>query len=249
MSPNHLSQETRNLKTEDISPSDGHFRYLSSLEAIALSFGYAVGWGSFVLPGTVFLPNAGPAGTVIGLLIGTVAIIVLAFNYHKMAVSIHDSGGAYGVTSKMFGRNHGFIVGWFLFLTYVAILWANATALILLARYLFGNVLQFGFHYTVIGFDVYFGEVLLSLAAIVLCGLVCILSKRFAIRLHTFCAFVLVIGVVTCFVAALFAHKGGTAAMAPAFSTGSPVSIQILRILAVVPWAFVGFEAIVQSSS
>ena len=83
------------MKTEDIRPSDGHVRYLSSLGAIALSFGYAVGWGSFVLPGTVFLPNAGPAGTIIGLLIGTVAIIVLAFNYHKMTVSIHDSGGAY----------------------------------------------------------------------------------------------------------------------------------------------------------
>ena len=55
----------------------------------------------------------------------------------------------------------------FLFLTYIAILWANATALVLLARYLFGGAFQFGFHYTMVGFDVYFGEVLLSLAAIV----------------------------------------------------------------------------------
>ena len=48
--------------------------YLSPLAVIALSFGYAVGWGAFVLPGTMFLPNAGPAGTIIGFLIGTVAI-------------------------------------------------------------------------------------------------------------------------------------------------------------------------------
>ena len=39
---------------------------------------------------------------------------------------------AEGIT-KIFGYNHGFLVGWFLFLTYVAILWANATALVLLA--------------------------------------------------------------------------------------------------------------------
>lgn len=223
--------------------------YLSPLGIIALSFGYAVGWGSFVLPGTMFLPNAGPVGTTIGFLIGTVAIIVLAFNFHKVTTVIQGSGGTYGFITKVFGANHGFLVGWFLFLTYVAILWANATALVLLARYLFGDALQFGFHYTMVGFDVYFGEVLLCLAAIVFSGFACILSKRFAVRLHTFFAFVLFAGVVTCFIAALLHHKGGMADMGPAFSTGSPRPIQILRILAMVPWAFVGFEAVVQSSS
>ncbi|MBO4648047.1 MAG: amino acid permease [Lentisphaeria bacterium] len=223
--------------------------YLTPLGVIALSFGYAVGWGSFVMPGTMFLPNAGPAGTIIGLLIGTAAIVVLAFNFHKMTNGVQVSGGIYGFITKIFGRNHGFLVGWFLFLTYVAILWANATALVLLARYLFGDAFQFGFHYTMVGFDVYSGEVLLSLAAILFCAGVCLLSKRFAIRLHTFFAFVLAAGVVTCFLAALFGHKGGWEAMTPAFAAESPVSIQILRILAMVPWAFVGFEAVVQSSS
>ena len=223
--------------------------YLSPLAVVALSFGYAVGWGSFVLPGTMFLPNAGPAGTVTGFLIGTVAIVVLAFNFHKVTTRIRGSGGTYGFITKVFGQNHGFLMGWFLFLTYMAILWANATALVLLARFLFGDALQFGFHYTMVGFDVYFGEVLLCLAAIGLCGWVCILSRKFAVRLHTFFAFVLIAGVVTCFIAALWQHEGGTASMGPAFSTGSPRSIQVLRILAMVPWAFVGFEAVVQSSS
>ena len=227
----------------------GHTAYLSPLAVIALSFGYAVGWGSFVLPGTMFLPNAGPLGTLIGFLLGTVAIFVLAFNFHRVSTRIRGSGGTYGFITEVFGQNHGFLIGWFLFLTYMAILWANATALVLLARFLFGDALQFGFHYTMVGFDVYFGEVLLCLAAIVLCGWVCVLGKRFAIRLHTFFAFMLIAGVVTCFVAALWQHEGGLGAMGPAFSTGSPRSIQILRILAMVPWAFVGFEAVVQSSS
>ena len=227
----------------------GSFAYLSPLAVIALSFGYAVGWGAFVLPGTVFLPTAGPAGTMIGLLIGTAAIVVLAFNFHLVTAHLRGTGGTYGFVTKLFGYNHGFLVGWFLFLAYVAILWANATALVLLARYLFGDVLQFGFHYTMVGFDVYFGEVLLCLAAIVLCGWICILGKRLAVRLHTFFAFVLVAGVATCFIAALMRHTGGTASMGPAFSTGGSKGIQILKILAMVPWAFVGFEAVVQSSS
>ena len=223
--------------------------YLSPLAVVALSFGYAGGWGAFVLPGTLFLPNAGPVGTIIGLLIGTVAIVVLAFNYHKVATSVQGVGGTYGFVSKVFGYNHGFLVGCFLFLTYLAILWANATALVLLARYLFGNAFQFGFHYTMVGFDVYFGEVLLSLAAIAFCGGACLLSKRLAIRLHTFCAFVLFAGVVICFIAALLGHNGGIATMTPAFSAGSSKTIQIIRILAMVPWAYVGFEAVFQSSS
>ena len=127
--------------------------YLSSLGVIALSFGYAVGWGACVMPGTAFLPKAGPVGTVIGLVLGTLAVIVLAYNYHKATVGIQGSGGTYGFVAKTFGYNHGFIVGWFLFLTYVAILWANATAMVLLVRYLFGNALQLGFHYTMIDFE------------------------------------------------------------------------------------------------
>ena len=169
-----------------VKKGSGNIAYLSPLAVIALSFGYAVGWGAFVLPGTVFLPNAGPAGSIIGFLIGMAIVVILAFNYHKAAVNIQGSGGTYGFVTKAFGYNHGFLVGWFLFLTYIAILWANATALVLLVRFLFGDALQFGFHYTMVGFDVYFGEVLLCLAAIVLCGFACILSKRFAVRLHTF---------------------------------------------------------------
>jgi len=232
-----------------IGENDRGNAYLSPLAVIALSFGYAVGWGSFVMPGTMFLPKAGPAGTVIGFLIGTVAIVVLAFNYHKMTSSVPTSGGAYGYITKTFGYNHGFLVGWFLFLTYIAVMWANATALVLLARFLFGDLLQFGFHYSMVEFDVYLGEVLLSLSAIMICGLVCLLSKRFTIRLHTFFAIVLIIGVLVCFLAALFGHRGGTATMAPAFSSDGPIWLQIIRIFAMVPWAFVGFEAVVQSSS
>ena len=223
-------------------------RYLSFPGALALSFGYAVGWGAFVLPGTMFLPGAGPVGAIVGFLIGTLAIAVLAFNFHKVTTSIQGSGGTYGFIAKVFGQNHGFLMGWFLFLTYMAILWANATALVLLGRFLFDDALQFGFHYTMVGFDVYLGEVLLCLAAIVLCACACIIGKRLAVGLHMFFAFALVVGVVICFVAALIQHKGGMAVMGPAFSTSAPKAVQIIRMLAIVPWAFVGFEAVVQSS-
>lgn len=39
------------------------FGLFSPVAAIALSFGYAVGWGAFMMPGRAFLPGAGPLGT------------------------------------------------------------------------------------------------------------------------------------------------------------------------------------------
>ena len=230
--------------------ADGSRRgaYLSPLGVVALSFGYTVGWGSFVMPGTTFLPNAGPVGSIVGFLLGTAAMIVLAINYHKVINHIHGEGGAYVFVTKIFGHNHSFLVAWFLFVTYIAIMWANATALVLLARFIFGDIFQFGFHYTVLDFDVYLGEILLSIAAIILCGGVCLVGRRFAIRIHTFFVVALLLGVGVCFVAALRGHQGGLATMGPAFSTNGPAWIQTLRIFAMAPWAFVGFEAVIHSS-
>ena len=222
--------------------------YLSPLAVVALSFGYAVGWGSFVMPGTTFLPGAGPLGTVIGILIGAVAMSVFALNYHRMVVQAPGPGGAFAFTVKAFGADHGFLIAWFLVLTYMAILWANATALVLLARYLFGDAFQFGFHYTMVGFDVYFGEVLLCILAIAFSGSVCLFRKRFAVGLHTLLAGIFVISVAACFCAACWRHEGGLAAMAPAFAPDVNPGLQIVRILAMIPWAFVGFEAVVNSS-
>ena len=223
--------------------------YLTPLMVLALSFGYAVGWGSFVMPGTMFLPGAGPAGTVIGILIGSVAMAVFAFNYHRMLQRVTGPGGAYAFTTEMFGADHGFLLAWFLWLTYVAILWANATALVLLVRYLFGDALQFGFHYTMAGFEVYFGEVMVCVAATALCGAVCLFRKRLAAWLNTILAGVFVAGVAAVFVAALSHHEGGFAAMGPAFSPEGGHFMQVIHILAMIPWAFVGFEAIVHSSA
>ena len=81
------------------------------------------------MPDTTFLPGAGPLGTLLGLLIGAAIMLFIGINYHFMMVRSHDSGGAISFPKKAFGNDHGFLSAWFLFLTYVAIIWANAAAL------------------------------------------------------------------------------------------------------------------------
>ena len=51
---------------------------LSTFAAWGLSFGFAVGWGAFVMPGAAFLPDAGPLGTVVGILVGAAIAIATA---------------------------------------------------------------------------------------------------------------------------------------------------------------------------
>ena len=125
-------------------------KYLTALGAWALAFGCSVGWGAFVMPGGTFLPIAGPVGSALGLCIGGAVMLILAVNYGYLMNRFPDSGGTYSYTKTAFGYDHGFLSAWFLILTYVAIIWANATALPLIARTVLGGTFQFGFDYEII---------------------------------------------------------------------------------------------------
>ena len=98
------------MKTADVSPSDRGGRYISFWGALALSFGYAVGWGAFIMPGTTFLPGAGPLGTVIGVLLGGAAMVIFAVNYYRLTLRYPGPGGAFSFARKVFGEDHGFLV-------------------------------------------------------------------------------------------------------------------------------------------
>ncbi|MDO4528728.1 MAG: APC family permease, partial [bacterium] len=181
-------------------------KYLTPLGAWALAFGCCVGWGAFVMPGTTFLPVAGPVGTVIGLVIGALLMLVLAANYHFMMNRSKGAGGAYGYASQTFGYDHGYLAGWFLILAYIVVFWGNATALPMIVRNLFGDVFQFGWHYSLFGYDVYLGEALLSLMIMACCALIC-LRPRLAVYLQILFAILLSAGVAVCSACVFFASR------------------------------------------
>ena len=223
-------------------------QFLSPLNVWALAFGCAVGWGAFVMPGTTFLPNAGPLGTVLGILIGAAVMLLLGVNYHYMMNRWPDAGGTYSYSKHAFGYDHGFLSAWFLILVYVAITWANATALPLIFRNLLGDTFQFGFHYRVAGFDVYLGEALLSLFALLLFGVVCIHGGRFAARVQTVMALILIVGVLIGFGAAVRGYNGNLFAVSPGFVPRKMHALAVVNIVALAPWAFSGFESISNST-
>jgi len=222
--------------------------YLSSLGAWALAFGCAVGWGAFIMPGGTFLPIAGPVGTAIGIGLGAMVMLLLAVNYHYLINRFGGRGGAYTYTKECFGYDHGFLSAWFLVLTYIAIIWANATALPLVARTLLGSAFQFGFHYEVAGYHVFLGEILLAVGALALAAFVS-LQRKVAEWTQIVAAVALFGGIVICFVAATGAHAGGEALFSPPYAPQGPALGGVLTIFALTPWAFVGFESISHSAA
>ena len=52
--------------------------YLSPLAVWALSIGSAIGWGSLVVTSKSYLSQAGPLGSIIGLLIGFAMMLMVS---------------------------------------------------------------------------------------------------------------------------------------------------------------------------
>ena len=235
------------MNSQEKKPGSGKAApYLTIAGAWALAFGCSVGWGSFVMPGNTFLPLAGPVGSAVGLGLGAVVMLVIAANYHYLMIRFPDAGGTYTYTKKSFGYDHGFLSAWFLILTYVAIIWANATALPLIARTLLGNAFQFGFHYEIAGYHVYMGELMLSVGSLVLGALVC-LRRRAAERAQILMAVLLFAGIVICFIPAAF-RPGVAEPFRPAFSEKQGALGGTFTVFALAPWAYVGFESICHSA-
>ena len=218
-------------------------RRLTPFTLWALAFGCCIGWGSFMMPGTTFLPTAGTAGTALAVLLGAFVMILIACNYHFLMQKNSKMGGVVTFTKEFFGRDHAFFCAWFLWIAYISLLWANATAVVLMCRNLFGGVLQFGFYYTFASYDVYGGEVLMTLLFLWLFG---ILFARFGSLtkfLVKIAAAVLFIGVIVCFLSTL---NASTEPIKFYFNDAEPLWKQILIIFTLIPWAFVGFETISQ---
>ncbi len=209
----------------------------------AFSIGTSIGWGSFIVTCSAYLQKAGVLGTIFGLLIGMVVILVITWNLQYMIRKLPDAGGIYGFEKHIGGKDLGFVALWFVLLTYLAILWANVTSLPLFARFFLGDTFKFGFRYQFFGYDVWLGEALLSVCALLLIGLLCANSSRLPNRIMIVAAFAFAVGFAVCAVIAIFRHEAAFS-YAPLYTEGSGAFAQIVRIAAISPWAFIGFENI-----
>ena len=223
--------------------------YLSPLAVWALSVGSAIGWGSLVVTSSSYLSQAGPMGSIIGLLIGFVMMLMVSRHYHFLANRYPGTGGLYNYVKFIFGYDRAFLIAWFIFLIYISIFWANATSIPLFARYFLQGVFKKGYLYTIFGYEVYLGEALVTLVVMWLVGLLCMKSKKATARIMVGMVLLFTIGIIICFTAAMAGHSRSEMTMSPAFLPNKSVIRQIVRIAFISPWAFIGFETVSHSAA
>lgn len=261
MEKNEITQSTTGLK-----------RRLSPMNVWAIAFGCVIGWGSFINPGKKFLPNSGVAGTAIAMVLGAIVMIVIAMSYAYMVPKYPKAGGEFTFAKQCFGQKAAYVCGWFLVAAYLTNVPMNSTAIGLIVDGLDGglDLLKFGFHYSIAGFDIYMGEMLLATAILILFGYLNILGVKKAGFVQTILAALLVVSVVTLTIAGVVSAKanglnfepiwgfdkaaaivnGATTESAKEFAHvgTSGIISAILATFAIAPWAYVGFDAIPQAA-
>ena len=216
-------------------------RYLNPVDVWSMAFGCMVGWGVFAMPGTTFLPVAGPAGTLISMLLGMAFMLIIGENFSFLMGRSAMTGGAYSYTKEAFGRDHAFLCSWYLCLSYLTIVFLNGTALFIIVRTLFADIAQKGFHYSVAGNTIYLGETLVSVLVLASVGIMFVLAKPMLQRLHTVLALILFGGIVITGVFCL-PHAAASGELSSFGIQGLNRGYAVLSLVIMAPWAFVGFE-------
>lgn len=247
-------------------------RQLNPLHVWAIAFGCIVGWGSFVNPGKKFLPNSGAAGTAIAMLLGALVMVIIAFSYAYMVPKYPKAGGEFTFTQHCFGKRSAFLCGWFLLAAYLTNVPMNSTAIGLIVDGIDGSadILKWGFHYQIAGFEVWAGEIILASLILIVFGALNIFGVKKAGIVQAVLSSLLVTSVFVLFFAALFSSKARGINLEPvwgfdkaaaiaaeattenigefAHAGASGIISAVLATFAIAPWAFVGFDTIPQAA-
>ena len=243
-------------------------KQLNPIHVWAIAFGCIIGWGSFINPGKKFLPNSGVAGTAIAMVLGALVMVVIARSYAYMVPKYPEAGGEFTFTKNCFGKRAAYLCGWFLVAAYLTNVPMNSTAIGLIVDGLDGNadILKFGFHYAIAGFDVYFGEMIFAMFILILFGILNIIGVKKAGFIQTVLAVLLAVCAFTLCIAGIVSSKAKGVNMQPiwgfdktaAAAAGNVSEIDsfanknilsaVLATFAIAPWAYVGFDTIPQAA-
>ena len=213
----------------------------------AIALGSAVGWGAFILPSD-WIGTAGPLGALLGLTIGGALMVVVGVSYGFLARTFPVSGGAFAYTLVGFGRFHAFVCAWFMTLGYVSIVALNASALGVLAKQVVPEIAEIGYLYTIAGWDVHFGEVAIATAALVVFAILNVRGSGNSARLQFYMCVLMIVAVVAILIGVLASPQGEIGNLDPLFTSEGSALAGTLAIVAIAPWAFIGFDNIPQTA-
>lgn len=213
----------------------------------AIALGSSIGWGAFVQP-TEWMAGVGPLGVIIGFSIGALLMMLIAVSYGFLIKSFPVSGGEFAYSYISLGRTHAFIAGWFLTLGYICIVALNASAFALVFKFVFPAVLENLHLYEIAGWDVYGMEIIFASLALIVFGYLNIRGTGLTGRVQFIFCVIMLAGVliITFWVGA--SPGAGIENMQPLFTTEKSAFAAIISIVAIAPWAYVGFDNVPQAA-
>ena len=221
---------------------------LSPTAIWAVALGSIIGWGCFIQGANWTARAGGPLPLLIGFIIGGLLMSVVGRSYSYMIAKFPVAGGEFAYAYQGYGRIASFICGWMLALGYLSIVALNATALPVLAGYLFPGVFNQGFLYTIAGYDIYAGEVILSVSFIVLFGVLNYLGAKFVGNIQLIMVLIMCAAVAISLAGVSLTGNFHVENLLPAYGEGKSFVSGFLSILALAPFLYVGFDCIPQAA-
>ncbi|GAA0449927.1 APC family permease [Alkalibacillus silvisoli] len=213
----------------------------------AIALGSSIGWASFVMPAT-WMGEAGPLGVILGLTLGALLMIVISISYGVLIRNYPVSGGEFAYAFLGLSRLHAYISGWFLTLGYICIVALNATAFSLMLKFIFPNFIEQVKVYEIAGWEVYLTEILL---ATILIGIFTVLNIRgttISGRMQFIFVAILIVGVLTITIGMTSSAETSFSNLTPLFTPEISALAAILTIVAIAPFAYVGFDNVPQAA-
>ncbi|MDR2355030.1 MAG: APC family permease [Clostridiales Family XIII bacterium] len=215
-------------------------RTMKSFDVVALAFGTIIGWGWVILLGG-WVSNAGVVGAVVAFVIGAVLCIFVGLTYAELTPALPLAGGELVFAYRGLGYTPSWITGWMITFAYIGVAAFEgpsfSTALTNLIP-----VPKIAYLYTVAGFDIHLGWLLVGVAMAVILTVVNILGIKSATIFQTGATILLCLGGLTLLFGSV--TQGDISNAAPAFTSFKGLA----AVLLVVPAMFVGFDVIPQAA-
>ncbi len=213
----------------------------------AIALGSAIGWGAFVQP-INWMSTAGPLGVIIGFFIGALLMILIAVSYGFLIKSFPVSGGEFAYAYVSLGRTHAFISGWFLTLGYICIVALNASAFALMIKFIFPRLIENIPLYQIAGWDVYLTEILVAAILLALFGFFNIRGTTLSGSMQFVFCIVMIAAIFILLLLVGIQPSAGFSNITPMFPPETTAIAAIISIVAIAPWAYVGFDNVPQAA-
>lgn len=201
-------------------------RVLGFWAVVALVMGNMIGSGVFVLPASL---AAFRGLSLVGWLVSTVGAIALALVFARLARQRPAAGGPYAYTRLAFGDVPGFLVAWGYWLSVVAALAALAVAFVGYLDPFLPSLVRSPLAASALAIAVVWLAVLVNVAGVAYAGRVQVLTTVLKI-----------LPLVIVALGGLWLFDGSALALP---ESDSPVAGQVMSVVTLTLWAFLGLES------